>query len=247
MQDITLSTRGLTKCFGGRPALCSCTLQVQRGAVCCLLGRNGAGKTTLLKLLLGLLRPTAGSASILGLDSIRDRPALLRQTGSLIETPAFYDHLSAAENLRLHLAYMGMQDRDPSPALRLAGLGEVGGEPVGSFSLGMRQRLAIARALSHRPAVLLLDEPLNGLDPVAMREMRLLFRQLAGQGVTILLSSHLLAEVEQTADRIAVLAEGRLVLNASLDRLRRRYPQDLTDRLIAWMQGGDLDEAMDLA
>ena len=117
MQDITLSTRGLTKCFGGRTALCSCTLQVQRGAVCCLLGRNGAGKTTLLKLLLGLLRPTAGSASILGLDSIRDRPALLRQTGSLIETPAFYDHLSAAENLRLHLAYMGMQDRDPSPDL----------------------------------------------------------------------------------------------------------------------------------
>ena len=128
MQDITLSTRGLTKCFGGRPALCSCTLQVQRGAVCCLLGRNGAGKTTLLKLLLGLLRPTAGSASILGLDSIRDRPALLRQTGSLIETPAFYDHLSAAENLRLHLAYMGMQDRDPSPDLWAAG--PAGGMPV---------------------------------------------------------------------------------------------------------------------
>ena len=154
MQDITLSTRGLTKCFGSRTALCSCTLQVQRGAVCCLLGRNGAGKTTLLKLLLGLLRHyPPGRRPSWGWTASGTAPPLLRQTRQpSSRPPAFYDHLSAAENLRLHLAYMGMQDRNPSPALRLAGLGEVGGEPVGSFSLGMRQRLAIARALSHRPA-----------------------------------------------------------------------------------------------
>lgn len=129
------------------------------------VGKNGAGKTTLFKLLLGFLRPTAGSAAVLGLDCLRQTAEVLRHTGCLIETPVFYEHLSAAENLRLHLACMECS-ADPAPLLARVGLDCADDRPVRAYSLGMRQRLALARALSHRPEVLILDEPFNGLDPL---------------------------------------------------------------------------------
>ena len=153
MSEIAICTRQLAKSFAGREGLRPCSLTVERGTLYALLGKNGAGKTTLFKLLLGFLRPTAGSAEV------------LRHTGCLIETPVFYEHLSAAENLRLHLACMECSAA-PAPLLARVGLDCADDRPVRAYSLGMRQRLALARALSHRPEVLILDEPFNGLDPL---------------------------------------------------------------------------------
>ena len=193
----------------------------------------------MLKLLLGLLKPSAGTASVLGLDSVRDNEAILRRTGSLIETPIFYEHLSAADNLRLHLAYMGIEDTDVEPMLCRVGLPGTGSQPVSAFSLGMRQRLAIARAIIHRPEVLILDEPVNGLDPVGMKEMRILFRRLVQEeGMTILMSSHLLSEIEQIADRVGVIVDGTIVREAEMAGLCKQHPSDLEDYFISLIQGG---------
>ena len=193
----------------------------------------------MLKLLLGLLKPSAGTVSVLGLDSVRDNETILQRTGSLIETPIFYEHLSAADNLRLHLAYMGIKGTDVEPTLCRVGLPGTGSQPVSTFSLGMRQRLAIARAIIHRPEVLILDEPVNGLDPVGMKEMRILFRRLVQEeGMTILMSSHLLSEIEQIADRVGVIANGTVVQEAEMADIRKQHPSDMEDYFISLIQGG---------
>ena len=235
-QQPVLEAAHLTRVFDRREVLSDVSFQLPAGQVCGVLGPNGAGKTTLLKLLSGLLRPTAGHSSVCGFDSVGDRGRALGRLGLLIETPVFYDHLSAGENLALHLAYMGAEGDIPA-ALDQVGLAGARDQSVGQFSLGMRQRLAMARALVHRPRVLLLDEPLNGLDPVAIRELRELFRRLAGEGVALLVSSHILSEVEQTADRVLVLTEGRLTMDASMADLRAAHPADLEAYLIAHMKG----------
>lgn len=220
--DYAVVTRNLRKSFSGREVIAGCDMRVKKGSIYGFLGRNGAGKTTVFKLILGLARPTSGTAEVLGLDSVRDRREILRRTGSLIETPVFYEHLSAAENLRVHLAYMGLPEEGAEEALEAAGLFRTGTQPVSEFSLGMRQRLAVARAAVHRPEVLILDEPVNGLDPVAMREMRLFFRRLADEeGMTILISTHLLAEAEQVADRIGVIEKGRIVAEEDTETVRK--------------------------
>ena len=241
MKQLAVAARHLTKSFGGKEVIHDCSLSVEQGSLYGVLGRNGAGKTTLFKLLLGLQHPTAGSSSVMGLDSIRDRAGILRRTGSLIETPVFYEHLSAVENLRLHLAYME-KEADPLPVLEQVGLGDVGCQPVSEFSLGMRQRLGIARALVHQPEVLMLDEPINGLDPVGIRELRVLFIHLAKEkGITILFSSHILSEVEQLADHVAIMAEGKMIQEAGMEDLRRRHPTGIESYLLSVMQGGEPD------
>ena len=241
MKQPAIAARHLTKSFGGKEVIHDCSLSVEQGSLYGVLGRNGAGKTTLFKLLLGLQHPTAGSSSVMGLDSIQDRAAVLRRTGSLIETPVFYEHLSAVENLRLHLAYME-KEADPLPVLEQVGLGDVGCQPVSEFSLGMRQRLGIARALVHQPEVLMLDEPINGLDPVGIRELRVLFIHLAKEkGITILFSSHILSEVEQLADHVAIMAEGKMIQEAGMEDLRRRHPTGIESYLLSVMQGGEPD------
>lgn len=241
MKQPAIAARHLTKSFGGKEVIHDCSLSVEQGSLYGVLGRNGAGKTTLFKLLLGLQHPTAGTASVMGLDSIQDRAAVLRRTGSLIETPVFYEHLSAVENLRLHLAYME-KEADPLPVLEQVGLGDVGCQPVSEFSLGMRQRLGIARALVHQPEVLMLDEPINGLDPVGIRELRVLFIHLAKEkGITILFSSHILSEVEQLADHVAIMAEGKMIQEAGMEDLRRRHPTGMESYLLSVMQGGEPD------
>ena len=243
MRQIVISTDRLTKTFSGREVIKECHISVEQGTVYGFLGKNGAGKTTMFKLLLGFLKPTAGSATVLGMDSIKDNAKILKYTGSLIETPVFYEHLSATDNLLIHLAYMGIDNISVEPVLGRVGLSGTGTQPVREFSLGMRQRLAIARAIIHKPKVLILDEPVNGLDPVGMREMRILFRQLADQdGLTILLSSHLLSEVQQVADRIGVIANGRLVLETNTEEIRKNHPKDMEDYLIKVMEGGDFHE-----
>ena len=239
MNQIVISASNLTKTFWGKEVIRNCTFSVERGSIHGFLGHTGAGKTTVLKLLLGLLKPSAGTVSVLGLDSVRDNETILQRTGSLIETPIFYEHLSAADNLRLHLAYMGIKGTDVAPPLCRVGLPGTGSQPVSTFSLGMRQRLAIARAIIHRPEVLILDEPANGLDPVGMKEMRILFRRLVQEeGMTILMSSHLLSEIEQIADRVGVIANGTVVQEAEMADIRKQHPSDMEDYFISLIQGG---------
>lgn len=243
MKDIAVFTNKLTKSFSGKEVIKGCQISVEQGTIYGFLGKNGAGKTTMFKLLLGLQKPSSGAASILDMDVTRDTEKILRRTGSLIETPVFYDHLSATENLQIHLAYMGVENAQVESVLERVGLPGTGTQPVSEFSLGMRQRLAIARAIIHKPEVLILDEPVNGLDPVGIKEMRNLFRQLADrEGMTILMSSHLLSEIQQIADRIGVIADGRIVLEEEMEIIRRNHPQDMEDYLLAAIEGGiDLD------
>lgn len=218
MKEIVISTDRITKTFSGKEVIRDCQISVERGTVYGFLGKNGAGKTTMFKLLLGFLKPTAGTATVLGMDSVKENAKILKHTGSLIEAPVFYEHLSAADNLFLHLAYMGLENMEVEPVLERVGLPGTGTQPVREFSLGMRQRLAIARAIVHKPEVLILDEPVNGLDPVGMREM------------------------QQVTDRIGVIADGRLVLEEDTEEIPRNHPDDIEDYLIGVMEGGQLHE-----
>lgn len=240
---ITVETVRLTKEFDSAPALQNCTLQINQGEIYGILGANGAGKTTLLKLLTGLLEPTDGIITVLGMNIDTNRSTILRSIGSLIEVPCFYDHLTAKENLEIHLSYMGihaaaMDDIIPK-VLKQLGLDADSRKPVSKYSLGMRQRLAIARSISHSPKILLLDEPINGLDPVAIRDMRILFRELARQGITILISSHILSELQQTADRILILRKGCMILEEPMKTLTQKYGNDLEAYLIRMLEGGE--------
>ena len=243
MKEIVISTDQITKTFSGKEVIRDCQISVERGMVYGFLGKNGAGKTTMFKLLLGNDKASTGTATVLGMDSVKENAKILKYTGCLIEAPVFYEHLSATDYLLLHLAYMGFENMEVEPALERVGLPGTGTQPVREFSLGMRQRLTIARAIVHKPEVLILDEPVNGLDPVGMREMRVLFRQLVDQdGMTILLSSHLLSEVQQVTDRIGIIADGRLVLEEDTEEILRNHPCDIEDYLIGVMEGGQLHE-----
>lgn len=235
--------RGLTKAFGGREVIQNCSMTVEKGDIYGFLGKNGAGKTTVFKILLGLLQPTAGEATVLGLDSVKGNLDILKRTGSLIETPIFYEHLSATENLQIHLDYMDYPNADIVGTLELVGLPKVGSQPVSTFSLGMRQRLAIARALIHKPELLILDEPVNGLDPVGIKEMRELFCKLVKEReITILLSSHILSEIEQTANRIGVIVNGTVVQEVMPQEIRKQYSGGLEEYFMTITKGGTENE-----
>lgn len=166
-------THNLFKDYKEKNVISNCNMNVKRGKIYCLVGQNGAGKTTLFKMLLGLTSATQGTAIVLGMDSEKDHLEILSRTGSLIETPVFYEHLSAKENLRIHLEYMKCNNADKiENVLEKVGLKDSSTQIVSTFSLGMRQRLAVARALIHEPELLILDEPVNGLDPVGMQLFR---------------------------------------------------------------------------
>jgi len=180
--------------------------------------------------LLGLLKPTTGEVTVLGLNPVKNNLEVLRHTGSLVETPIFYEHLSAANNLQIHLEYMGIENTNIEDILEMVGLVNTGMQPVSTFSLGMRQRLGIARALVHKPELLILDEPVNGLDPVGIKEMRELFIYLTKQkGITILLSSHILSEVEQIADKVGFIVDGMVTHEISPAEIKENYPAGLED------------------
>jgi ABC-2 type transport system ATP-binding protein len=196
---------GLTKSYRGRPAVDRLSFSVPRGRVTAFVGPNGSGKTTTIRMLLGLVRPDAGTATVLGASLSQPR-AYLPRVGALVESPAFEPELSGRRNLKV-LATLAR-----TPVHRVeAALAAVGNKPYRAYSLGMRQRLGIAAALLGDPELLLLDEPTNGLDPGGMQEVRHLLRRLADAGRTVFVSSHLLAEVEQLCDHVVVLREGRLV------------------------------------
>ena len=196
------------------------TFQVGHGEVCGLLGPNGAGKTTTLRVLVGLLRPTKGSASLLGVSMTPSNP-ILGRVGTMIEHADFVPFLSGMRNLELHWQEAGgdFAQANVEEALAIADLGDAVHRRVKTYSQGMRQRLGIARALLGRPEVMVLDEPTNGLDPAEMREIRQLLSRLAGRGVTVLLSSHLLGEVEQVCSHVVVMERGHLVAAGTIDEL----------------------------
>ena len=192
-------------------------LAVPEGGVFGFLGPNGSGKTTTIRCLLGLVRATAGRTSVLGRPTPDELPAVLPRVGAIVETPAMFPTMTARENLELLGAIDGIGPRRVEASLDTVGLLERADEKVRKYSLGMRQRLGLAGALLKDPALLVLDEPVNGLDPSGIREVRELLRRLGAEGRTVFLSSHLLSEVEQTCDHVAIIDRGRLVLSGRVD------------------------------
>lgn len=235
-----IHTKGLCKSFGKNEVLRKCSLTVEKGTIYGFLGINGAGKTTMFKIITGLLTPTLGEVQVLGKDVTVQKADILRHIGSMIDVPVFYEHLSAKENLNIHLAYMGVKKADTETTLSKVGLQSVGNQPVSEFSLGMRQRLAIARAMVHQPKLLILDEPVNGLDPVGIREMRDLFKSLVEKdGITILFSSHILSEVEHIADKIGIISNGAIVREMTLQELKKDNSFNLEEYFISIVKEGE--------
>lgn len=207
-----IQTDNLTKAIGGKNLVTNVSMHVKKGEIYGFLGPNGAGKTTVMKMLTNLWKPTEGSIELFGEKLTATSYEVLKRMGSIIEFPTFYDHLSAKENLALHCEYMGYYSPGSiESALEMLGLADAGKKPVRAFSLGMRQRLGIARAILSKPELLILDEPANGLDPAGMKQIRDLLKMLRTEyGVTILVSSHILSEIESIADTIGVISHGVL-------------------------------------
>jgi ABC-type multidrug transport system ATPase subunit len=242
-RDFLVETKNLTKRYGTRiVAVDGVSLTVRRGEVYGFLGPNGAGKTTTLRMLLGLVRPTSGKASVLGHPP--GDPESLARVGALVESPAFYPYLSGWRNLRVIARYAGVPKERIEAALESVELSDRAGDKFKTYSLGMKQRLGVAAALLKDPELLILDEPTNGLDPAGMADMRALIRKL-GQGErTVLLSSHLLGEVEQICDRVGVIRSGKLIAEGTVEELRGRArllvradPRDRARRLAEEMYG----------
>jgi ABC-2 type transport system ATP-binding protein len=217
--DTLVQTRGLTKRYGKRiVAVENLDLTVKRGEVYGFLGPNGAGKTTTLRMLLGLIRPSSGTATVLGKEP--GAPAGLAKIGALVESPAFYPYLSGRDNLRVMARYAGAPRSRIPEVLEQVELSGRAKDKFRKYSLGMKQRLGVAAALLKDPELLILDEPTNGLDPKGMADMRDLVRRLGQGNRTVLLSSHLLGEVEQICDRVGVIRRGKLVAQGTLSELR---------------------------
>ena len=217
-EDLVITTDRLTKTYGPRSAVHELSIAVERGEVFGLLGPNGAGKTTTLRMLLGLIHPTSGWAEVLGA-----RPgssASLAGVGALVEEPALYPYLSGRDNLRVLCRYSAVPQIRVDEVLDRVGLLSRGRDKVKTYSLGMRQRLGVAAALLKDPEILILDEPTNGLDPQGMAQMRWLIREVATGDRTVVLSSHLLSEVEQVCDRVGVLSDGKLIAQGPVSQLR---------------------------
>lgn len=206
--DYILETENLTKQFRGQAAVENVSLAVRRGTVYGLLGPNGAGKSTTLKLIMGLLRPTSGGIFFEGEPW---RRSCLSEMGALIEGPALYGNLTARENLQVHTRMLGISDVRIGEVLAMVDLTDTGRKRASQFSLGMKQRLGIAVALLNEPSLLVLDEPTNGLDPFGIQELRELIASFPEQGITVILSSHILSEVQQVVDDIGIIAGGRLL------------------------------------
>ena len=249
-EDI-ITTKRLTKRYGeGILAVTDLDLSVRRGEVYGFLGLNGAGKTTTLRMLLGLIRPTSGTAVVA--EHPPGDAAGLARIGSLVEAPAFYPYLSARENLKVIATYAGVPHSRVDPTLEDVELLDRGNDKFGTYSMGMKQRLGVAAALLKDPELLILDEPTNGLDPQGVVEMRSLIRRLGTGSRTVLLSSHLLSEMEQVCDRVGIIRRGRLVKEGTVDELRGEpavivlaTPLDAARKELERMLGADAVTAVD--
>ena len=231
-----ITITNISKAYAATPVLEGCSLQVPDGAIYALAGRNGAGKSTLLKLAAGFLCPDIGEIRVQGKQTWENRESIQKDIGTLIDVPVFYEHLSAAENLKLQQAYQ-KTDTDIGGILEKVGLSGISEKPVSAFSTGMRQRLAIARALLHNPWVLLLDEPLNGLDPLGAEELRSLFVSLAEEGKTLLISSHILSDISAMADTVGILSGHRICREFDMEQYRGSRKEAFEQEVLAAMKG----------
>lgn len=222
--ETILRTRKLTKTYKGKEVVNGVDMTVRQGEIYGFLGPNGAGKTTVMKMITNLVKPTSGEVEVFGGKVTDGSYEMLKRMGSIIEYPVFYERLSARENLLLHGEYMGYHNKQAIyEALELVKLHGIDNKPVKQFSLGMKQRLGIARAVMTKPELLILDEPINGLDPVGIKELREVFRMLSRDyGMTLLISSHILGEIEQIADTVGVIKEGRLVKEVAMLQIREQ-------------------------
>jgi ABC-2 type transport system ATP-binding protein len=215
-----VETHGLTKRFGARTAVNGVELLVPRGSAFGYLGPNGAGKTTLIRVLLGLTGADAGTMSLLGYSVPRHRDAALARVGAIVDEPRFHRHLTGRQNLRILAAAREPAARDRiGPALELVGLAQRGDDRVSGYSMGMRQRLGVAACLLGDPEMLILDEPMNGLDPAGMAQMRDIILSMVAEGRTVVLSSHLLDEVERTCDAVAIVDRGSVIAQGPISEL----------------------------
>ena len=224
MSDYVIETRNLTKQYGTQTSVSDLNIHVKKGRIYGLLGRNGAGKTTTMKMLLGLTAPTSGEVEILGKNIRTNSKQVLPHIGSLIEAPGFYPNLTGTENLRIFAELRNIKNANAiKGALELVGLPYRDKKLFSQYSLGMKQRLAIALAVMHNPSILILDEPINGLDPIGIAEVRSFIRELCdAQGKTILISSHILSEIALLADDIGIIDHGVLLEEESLAELENK-------------------------
>lgn len=214
----------LTKTFNGKEVISNANMNIKKGEIYGFLGPNGAGKTTIMKMMTNLIKPTGGEIEIFGEKLTDNSYEILKRIGTIIEYPIFYQKLTARENLELHCEYMGYYDAKAiDKALELVNLKDINYKSVKEISLGMKQRLGIARAIVTKPELLILDEPINGLDPIGIKEIRNLFKMLCKEyGMTMLISTHILGEIEQIADTIGVINKGRLLEEVSMNVIREK-------------------------
>ncbi|MBQ4901497.1 ATP-binding cassette domain-containing protein [Paenibacillus sp. Marseille-P2973] len=223
-----IQTKDLTKKYRGRPAVDHLNLEIAKGDIYGFLGPNGAGKTTTIRMLLGLIQPTEGSIRIFGRELRKDKLAILRRIGSLVEYPSYYGHLNAVDNLEAIRRILGAPKSRIDEVLEIVSLTSESRRAVKGYSLGMKQRLGIAASLLGSPDLLILDEPTNGLDPAGIHEIRELIKSMPAQyGITVLVSSHLLGEVEQMANRVGIIREGQMVFQDTIQNLRLQASHDM--------------------
>ncbi len=248
----TLTANHLTKVIGDRTIVDDVSFTLNEGEVFGFLGPNGAGKTTTIRMLVGLIKPTSGSVTICGHDVRHDFEAAMRCLGCIVETPDLYRFMNGRENLEHFARMLGVENAEIERVAELVALSHRLDQRVGTYSLGMRQRLGIAQALLGRPKLLILDEPANGLDPAGIREIRELLRRLAGDGMSVFVSSHLLAEIELICDRVAIIHHGRIHAEGTVRELISsgremelrvgdpdRAASLLTDRGLTFRRDGD--------
>ncbi|SFI60859.1 ABC transporter ATP-binding protein [Thermoflavimicrobium dichotomicum] len=222
MSDLVIETKNLTRCYGEFVAVQSMNMQVLRGSIYGFLGENGAGKTTAIRMILGLIHATNGEVYLFGQSLKKNRHALLRHVGALVETPSAFGHLSGKDNLKYICKLRNIPYNQIDEVLDIVDLAYAKDKLVRKYSLGMRQRLSIAMALLGQPQLLILDEPTNGLDPSGIREIRDLIKSLPAKGYTILVSSHLLSEVEQIASHVGIIHAGQLLYQGEIENFTKR-------------------------
>ncbi|MCB2306993.1 ABC transporter ATP-binding protein [Clostridium estertheticum] len=225
--DYILRTINLSKKFIDNEVVTNVNMNIKKGEIYGFLGPNGAGKTTIMKMILNLVKPSIGEIEIFGEKLNFKAYEILKRIGSIIEYPVFYDKLTGRENLELHCEYMGYYNKSAvNRALELVNLSGIDDKPVENFSLGMKQRLGIARAIITKPEFLILDEPINGLDPIGIKQIRNLLKMLSKEyGITILISSHILSEIEQIADTIGIITNGILIKEVSMESIRTDHTE----------------------
>jgi ABC-2 type transport system ATP-binding protein len=227
--EYIVETKGLTKRFGKEKAVVDLDMKIKKGEIYGFLGPNGAGKTTTIRMLLGLMKPTAGTIQIFQKDLSKERINILKEVGSLVENPSYYPHLTAYENLEASRKIVGASKERIHEVLDIVRLSDVANKKVKGFSLGMKQRLGIATSLLNHPELLILDEPTNGLDPSGMIEVRHLIKRLAAEsGITILISSHLLSEIDQLATTVGIVNKGKMIFQDSIDVMRKYAQQSIS-------------------